>query len=381
MNRLNKMLPAFLITLIVMVGCNNEEYNFDDLPPVVKSFFTFNAAEQLNINEAIQFNNESQDAVSYTWDFGDGTSSIETNPTKTYTSPGAYTVKLTAVGPGGTGNYSVNLAVIDPDAVIDTDKELYFINHGSSASISKIALVPGATSESVTSIVGKLGAGLTYDEVNEKIYYSEFGSASNGKIWRMNIDGSDEEEIVTGINTPYGIGINLNTGKIYWGDVEGNLSRANLDGSGLQKSFINIPGTEITGVAYNSKTDKIYFYDIWLEDLYVANSDGSGATKVIEDVFGYAIFIDEVNDKIYFEDRKGGTSGRVIKRANLDGSGIETFVSLPNTQVYGLAIDYDTDKFYWMERTSGTVRRVNFDGTEAETVLSGLNNPRGIFIK
>ncbi|MFN7971608.1 MAG: PQQ-dependent sugar dehydrogenase [Acidobacteriota bacterium] len=39
--------------------------------------------------------------TSYAWDFGDGNTSANTNPFHTYTAAGAYTVALTATGPGG----------------------------------------------------------------------------------------------------------------------------------------------------------------------------------------------------------------------------------------------------------------------------------------
>jgi hypothetical protein len=42
------------------------------------------------------FNNTSTNAVSYLWDFGDGTSSTEASPVHTYAQPGAYVVKLEA---------------------------------------------------------------------------------------------------------------------------------------------------------------------------------------------------------------------------------------------------------------------------------------------
>ncbi|HMR18987.1 MAG TPA: hypothetical protein PKA53_06785, partial [Sphingobacterium sp.] len=70
MNTLKRLLPAFLITLIVVAGCKNEKYNFDDLPPTVKSFFTVTYTE-LHINEQIQFHSEAENAESYSWDFGD----------------------------------------------------------------------------------------------------------------------------------------------------------------------------------------------------------------------------------------------------------------------------------------------------------------------
>jgi PKD repeat protein len=42
--------------------------------------------------------------TTYTWSFGDTTTSNQTNPTKVYSTPGTYTVILSATGPGGTDN-------------------------------------------------------------------------------------------------------------------------------------------------------------------------------------------------------------------------------------------------------------------------------------
>ncbi|QCK14471.1 PKD domain-containing protein [Mangrovivirga cuniculi] len=44
----------------------------------------------------VAFTNESQNATGYTWDFGDGNTSTETNPVHTYAAEGTYTVTLTA---------------------------------------------------------------------------------------------------------------------------------------------------------------------------------------------------------------------------------------------------------------------------------------------
>lgn len=50
---------------------------------------------------AVSFTNTSENATTYAWNFGDGTSSTQPNPTKTYTNAGKYVVKLTATGSSG----------------------------------------------------------------------------------------------------------------------------------------------------------------------------------------------------------------------------------------------------------------------------------------
>ena len=50
----------------------------------------------------VNFTDESTgDITSFLWDFGDGETSIEENPTHTYTDEGIYTVSLSASGPHG----------------------------------------------------------------------------------------------------------------------------------------------------------------------------------------------------------------------------------------------------------------------------------------
>ena len=64
--------------------------------------FTF-----LNDNSgAINFTNTSSDATSYSWDFGDGNSSTEENPTHTYASSGIYEVVLTVSNECGENTFT-----------------------------------------------------------------------------------------------------------------------------------------------------------------------------------------------------------------------------------------------------------------------------------
>ena len=49
------------------------------------------------IGQNVQFNNLTDTATTYAWDFGDGTTSVAANPTHIYNAPGVYTVTLSAV--------------------------------------------------------------------------------------------------------------------------------------------------------------------------------------------------------------------------------------------------------------------------------------------
>ncbi|MCG8574347.1 MAG: PKD domain-containing protein [Flavobacteriales bacterium] len=47
-------------------------------------------------NQELFFTNLSTDGLTYTWDFGDGVTSTEENPTHSYTTSGSYIIRLTA---------------------------------------------------------------------------------------------------------------------------------------------------------------------------------------------------------------------------------------------------------------------------------------------
>ncbi len=60
----------------------------------------------------VDFTNVSQNSTSYAWDFGDGATSMEENPSHTYASEGEYTVTLTAMDDMGGSNDKVEVIVI-----------------------------------------------------------------------------------------------------------------------------------------------------------------------------------------------------------------------------------------------------------------------------
>ena len=75
--------------------------------------FTVNNAVQCITNNSFVFNNTTTGATSYSWIFGDGGVSTLLNPTKVYSTPNAYTVKLIATGNNGCkDSLTQNISVI-----------------------------------------------------------------------------------------------------------------------------------------------------------------------------------------------------------------------------------------------------------------------------
>ncbi|MGM0945385.1 MAG: MBG domain-containing protein [Bacteroidota bacterium] len=74
----------------------------------------------------VDFEDRSEGATSWNWDFGDGTTSTEQNPSHTYQSPGTFTVSL-SVNTGSTCTDSMTktnyVQVIGPDLEFSVDKE------------------------------------------------------------------------------------------------------------------------------------------------------------------------------------------------------------------------------------------------------------------
>lgn len=64
----------------------------------------------------ITFINTSENATSYLWSFGDGTTSTLSNPTHNYTGAGTYILQLTVTGPGGSHTACKLLTLESPPA-------------------------------------------------------------------------------------------------------------------------------------------------------------------------------------------------------------------------------------------------------------------------
>lgn len=129
-----------LLTLFVVTSCKDD----DDMPtpdPVASYQFSISQSNFLEVT----FANFSQNATSYSWNFGDGNTSTQEDPIHTFASAGTYNVVLTATNAAGrTAQHSKSIMLMDPDEAQGmlagaTSKTWYLQRQGVALGIGPVA--------------------------------------------------------------------------------------------------------------------------------------------------------------------------------------------------------------------------------------------------
>ncbi len=98
---------------LCIVSCSKDEeqdQNTNEKPVVAFSYSTTDDTAPVRIT----FANQSQNATSWIWDFGDGTSSTDPNPVHLYTTGGTYQIKLIAFNETGSNTAGVAVVINPP---------------------------------------------------------------------------------------------------------------------------------------------------------------------------------------------------------------------------------------------------------------------------
>ena len=225
---------------------------------------------------------------------------------------------------------------------------------------------------------------LVLDVAGGKMYWHETrdfdGDGGTPRIQRANLDGSQVETVVSGSDYYYQYGfrfaLDVAGGKIYWYDPKGRntIQRANLDGSRIEP-LVSIPAL-LHNLVLDVAGGKMYWIDGGVYEtpprIQRANLDGSQVETLVS-VFEEANFrlynlaLDVAGGKMYWNNWDAET----IQRANLNGSQVETLVE--DSFYSDLALDVAEGKIYWNNWDAETIQRANLNGSQVETLVSGVN--------
>ena len=237
--------------------------------------------------------------------------------------------------------------------------------------------IDGTSSEQLFSAYYGFG-GIAVDFQNNKMYVAV---PHQNKIIRADLDGTNSEDIVTTIH-PKDIALDLSFGKIYWTDYTYSnavIKKANLDGTGIETITSHLgDGCDLQGITVDVPGGKIYWVERMDDVICRANLDGSGKQTILHCYDGVSNSWDVAvhGSKLYWTDALLGTDN--ISRADLDGSNVENDVIASLNGPRYLAIDHSAGKLYWASDGDNSIKRANLDGTGLETIVSGTSDPIGI---
>ena len=338
----------------------------------------------------VTFTNLSLSAVGYSWDFGNGETSTEANPTTSYTIPGLYTVKLTCT-PANTVYYnqSVKTLVVNvKDPLAGLTQVFYFTTRGTPGNGHMVIMgdAPPVVQDFTPADMTR-PYGIAVDTAHKKVYITDYSMQA---IYMVNADGTEPRKILdAGVPGQELVGdaeaIFVLGDKIYWGRT-GGIYRANLDGSNPEP-FINTGGNPPEypiDMQYDPATNKIYLVNDKTDysgGYWSVNMDGTGLTEIIPAIDGTAIELDPRNGKTYMA--LYAAAGTVatengIYMCNMDGTNIAKIGDYGTKATWGVTLDAKKNKIFWGVKNSnadpdGKIIRANLDGSNPEDWITGVS--------
>lgn len=169
-------------------------------------------------------------------------------------------------------------------------------------------------------------SGIALDTAASKMYWTDVGT---GKISRASLDGTGEEDLVFDPSLDaIEIALDALNGHLYWtGSTPGGsmIFRSNLNGTNAQVLVTGLQSA--SGIALDSTGGKMYWTDFSAGKIQRSNLDGTGVTDLVTTGIyqPVRIALDVAAGKMYWTEAM--LADFMISRANLDGSNREYLVT------------------------------------------------------
>ena len=208
------------------------------------------------------------------------------------------------------------------------------------------------TNEGATSATGAFTSAITGINPNTMYYVRAYATNTAGTSY-----GSVESFTTASINL-------MQT--LFWPNYENNKIEG-ISISGTDRVTVaSVPTTmQPIAIEIDPGNEKVYWLCQTDTKIYRSNLDGTGIEVFISDP-GYAttMFIDRKNGYLYWPNFEASK----IERIKLDGTSRTDVVSA--TQPIGITVDISNGKVYWLDQSVTKIYRANIDGTGIEEFIS-----------
>lgn len=189
---MRRIATLFLFAVLFVAGCDSGGPDPDPEPQVDPPTAGFSAdPTTVEVGGEVSFTADSENATSWEWDFGDGSTSSSENPTHAYEEEGSYTVSLTVSNDAGAEDTETkeDYITVDPEP---TPPEADFEADQTTAEVADTVQFTDNSTNDPTSWEWDFGDGETSEEQNPILVYEEPGNY-DVSLTATNDDGSDTE--------------------------------------------------------------------------------------------------------------------------------------------------------------------------------------------
>ena len=325
------------------------------------------------------------------WSFGDGTFSTERNPVHTYEQAGSYRVILTVTPSRGEPASARKDDYITVTSGLGSTQSRMWCYYGDDErhKIWRSELVPpfeGQNSGGTDLLNHTIGVPHDFALRGTMLFWTD---QSAKMIYVADITPGRPDD-VTGVvacgEVPRGLAIDPVAVDVYWAENDDSfyissssrIMRASINYGGEPEEFASSSLEPIVDLAFDDVERDVYWVGhqgavelrpmsapkTVYQDVIVRKGVGGGGTTTIISEPGPAITdiaIDQVGRKVYWYN----SDDDKIKRANLDGTVVETIISdVPG--VADLAVDEQNRRIVWVSNVNGSGKLMSaaLDGTD-----------------
>lgn len=242
-------------------------------------------------------------------------------------------------------------------------------------------LVEGDTSDLIT--IGAITPWvITVDPIAGKLYWT---NVTEGTIKSADLDGSNIQTILSGLDLPRGIVLDGSTNTLFW--AEAGITNPGIRSVSLNEEplVVTVIDTSTVVSPYHIALDIERQYVYWVDNASTAKQisrikyDGSGIETVITDVYVKQVAglaLDSSGNTLYWSDFEDDLIYSADAAAEDQNVQIVYEISGDSTP-WAIAVDPQSDELYWTDYLNSTIHSVSLSTSEQTEIASGISTAAG----